>query len=180
MSKLKRLIFITAFILLCVLSSSSESKLTLDAKFHTEETIRAFTLSKKSSRKSWEDPDYYLRLKQNYPHVAGDENKLSITQLNEKGYTFGTYLIEGYVIEKLKCPDCSKKRDCKPCFGKRILVSERKESYGIDALSKEELYIFVEDLSVFRKGKKYSFLIQILDAKTTNQFINNVKLIYFE
>jgi hypothetical protein len=108
-------------------------------------------------------------------------NKYSISELNKDLFTFGTYEIEGYVVKAYSCPPCPQGAQCKVCMPENIVVSqELKEFDSYVKLTENDLIIFVEDAKVFKIGVKYKFLIQIMDVKSTNQPLNNIKLIYYE
>lgn len=107
-------------------------------------------------------------------------NYYTIHELNELKPTFGTYNVTGYVSKIYECPPCPEGALCKPCMPAHIVISERKTLLAKYALTDREMVVFVEDAAGLKVDKKYHFLIQILDVKTTDQAINNPKLIYFE
>ena len=109
------------------------------------------------------------------------ENFYSISDINKNKFSYGTYQTEGYVIQKYDCPPCPENAMCKPCMGARIVISEAAKEIAQDGqLTEKDLIVFVEDTALVELGKKYRFLLQVLDVKTTQQPVNNVKLIYFE
>ena len=108
-------------------------------------------------------------------------NFYAIHEINQKKFSFGTYYTSGYVVKKYECPPCPSLANCKPCMANNIVISEKnKRLDDYNRLTENDLIVFVEDIKPFEAGKMYRFLIQITDAKTTSQFINNVKLIYFD
>ncbi|MBU0467568.1 MAG: hypothetical protein KKF78_11070 [Candidatus Omnitrophica bacterium] len=110
----------------------------------------------------------------------GLNNIYSIEDIIKKEVTYGTYHTVGYVAKIYECPACPEGALCKPCMGENIVIShEQKELVGYD-LGAKDLIVFVDDARSFKLGKKYLFLITVLDAKTTDQSVNNLKLIYSE
>jgi len=103
----------------------------------------------------------------------------SIPEINNQQLSFGTFWTQGFIIHQYYCSDCVGD-DCKPCQADYIVVSQEEEIVRRQNLTYKELIIFVDDAQRFEIGDKYKFLIQITDAKTTPQIINNVKLIYEE
>ena len=112
-------------------------------------------------------------------HVPTD-NFYSIWDLNKNNFSSGTYTTEGYVVKIYQCPVCREKELCKPCMGNNIIISEKNKLLNSYKVGFSELIIFSDDVSQFKLGEKYRFLFQMLDAKTTSQITNNVKLVYFE
>ena len=114
--------------------------------------------------------------------TAIPQNALTIEEFNQKGLSFGTYYIDGYVIEKYTCPDCVVPDQCKPCGPEHIVISQdkRRTLDSISEMGREEMLIIVEKAEEFRKRRKYRFLVQVLDVKTQNRHSNNCKLIYYE
>lgn len=110
-----------------------------------------------------------------------NNNLISIEEIYQKGITGGTYHIQGYVAKIYRCPPCPPEAACKPCMSDNIVVSQEKKAVDTyEELTEQDLIVFVDDPTPFEVGKKYQFLIQILDVKTANKKVNNVKLIYFE
>lgn len=109
------------------------------------------------------------------------ENFYPIHEMNQKNFGLGTYEAEGFVISIYTCPPCAAHGLCKPCMNKNIVISEENKVFkGYEHVLDQDLIVFVDDTWPFDTGVKYKFLIQILDVKTTNQKLNNAKLIYFE
>jgi len=65
-------------------------------------------------------------------------------------------------------------------MGNNILVSEVSRVLENYFMTDQEIVIFVDDPNIFEKRVKYRFLIKILDAKTVDQQLNNIKLIYHQ
>lgn len=110
------------------------------------------------------------------------ENLVEIYQLNEMAPEFGTYTVEGYVAKIYECPECPEGAVCKPCMPPNIIISDRKSQFAQYALTDSELIVFADQAQVdeLRVNKRYRFVIQVLDVKTTDQVLNNVKLIFAE
>jgi len=100
--------------------------------------------------------------------------------MHKKEVSYGTYHTVGYVVKRYECPACPEGSICKPCMGANIVISHEKKVLDVYELGDKDLIVFVDDPKVFKLGKKYLFLITILDAKTTDQSLNNVKLVYSE
>lgn len=107
------------------------------------------------------------------------ENFYSIPELNQHQFNRGTYETEGYVAFIYACA-CIQVASCKPCMDDNIIVSDQNTpKVGYD-LTSHDLIIFLKEKERFQLGKKYRFIIQILDVKSTSQILNNIKLIYYE
>ncbi|MGE0268808.1 MAG: hypothetical protein AB7S78_10200 [Candidatus Omnitrophota bacterium] len=107
-------------------------------------------------------------------------NFYKISELNGLKPTFGTYNVVGYVSKIYECPPCPQGALCKPCMPPHIVISEARTLLAKYALTDREMVVFTESTEGLKQDKKYVFLIKILDVKTTDQAINNPKLIYFE
>ncbi|MCK5633231.1 hypothetical protein KAH94_05745 [bacterium] len=109
-------------------------------------------------------------------------NLYSIEEINRNKFSFGTYCTLGYVVKKHECLECPGSAVCRACAPANIIISEEKEKKNVGEyeLSDKDLIVFVEDDKPLKLGCKYLFLIQILNVKTMDQTINNVKLIYFK
>ena len=110
----------------------------------------------------------------------GLNNLYSIEDIIKKEVTYGTYHTVGYVAKIYECPACPEGALCKPCMGANIVIAHEQKELGNYALGEKDLIVFVDDPKSFELGKKYLFLIHVLDAKTTDQSLNNLKLIYSE
>ena len=110
--------------------------------------------------------------------LAQANNFYTIEELNQRGFTFGTYETEGYVADIYTCPPCAPGYECKPCWQDYIVVVQGKDVPLDSQPNDKKIVIFTDEARTFEIGKKYSFLAQILDVKTTNQKLNNMKLIY--
>lgn len=107
-------------------------------------------------------------------------NFISIEELNQKEIERGSYHIEGFVVYSYSCPECLEDVFCKLCMADNIIVSKNDFPRRYEDLTDHEIIVFVEDSSVFEVGEKYRILLQVLDVKTIDQPVNNVKLIYSE
>lgn len=113
-------------------------------------------------------------------------NFYTIAELNQSNFNTGTYHTEGYVAVlwgDCGCPE--EAPNCEPCLLNKVIISQENKKFDelrLNELSNKELVVFSEGGEVYKlkKGKKYLFLIQILDVKTTKQKLNNIKLIYFK
>ena len=115
------------------------------------------------------------------PKLQPVHNAFAIHELNKKKLSYGTYQISGYVIKKYICPPCPRPGACQPCMKPYIIVSEEfRVADENPKLSDEDMMIFVDDAAVFELGEKYKLLIHILDLKTSDQSVNDPKLIYYE
>lgn len=93
----------------------------------------------------------------------------------------GTYETEGFVGYIYTCPSCPPEGVCKPCMGNNIVITEDNKTFdGYNYLTDKELIVFTDESQALEKGIKYKFLIQVLDVKTVDQALNNIKLIYSE
>ena len=110
----------------------------------------------------------------------GLNNLYSIEEINKKEINYGTYHTVGYVVKIYECPACPEGALCKPCMVDNIVISHEKKELEVYSPGEKDLIVFVDDPKSFKLGKKYLFLIKILDVKTTDQSANNVKLVYFE
>ena len=111
--------------------------------------------------------------------LKNSENFYSIPELNQHQFNHGTYEIEGYVTSIYTCV-CIQVATCKPCMDDHIIVSDNNALKSGYDLTNHDLIIFLKEKSRFQLGKKYRFIIQILDVKSTEQVLNNIKLIYYE
>ncbi len=109
-------------------------------------------------------------------------NWIDISELNDRQPEFGVYTVVGYVVKIYECPPCPPDAYCKPCMPPNIVISERNSELAQYALTNQELLVFTtqEQSDELRMDRPYRFLLQVLDVKTTDQAINNVKLIHFE
>jgi len=108
-------------------------------------------------------------------------NEYTINEFNLKAPSYGTYHVTGYVSKIFQCPPCPEGAQCKPCMAQNIIISEKKKTVkDYSRLSGRDMIIFCDDTSLFQLKSKYKFLIQVMNFKTTDQPINNVKLIYSE
>jgi len=107
-------------------------------------------------------------------------NYYYIHELNQKGFNFGTFETLGYVANAYECPPCPPKAFCKPCMGNHIVVSEDNRSIDDYLLTDREIIVFVDHPLEFKKDVQYKFLIKILDVKTVDQQLNNIKLIFYQ
>lgn len=108
-------------------------------------------------------------------------NLYTIEEVNQQKLSFGTYHVEGYVIKNYKCPPCPEGAMCKPCMPHHMIISQDNKVYDYDvALTNKELMVFTSQDQILKENEYYRFLIQILDVKTSDHNINNVKLIYYE
>lgn len=126
------------------------------------------------------NPDQTRSLEKKAPSSEETKRPLNfytISELNQKNFGFGTYETEGYVVFIYHCY-CPKGALCKPCMQNNIIVSTRNQIKSSYSLSDQDLILFSDDIKQFDLGKKYTFIIQILDVKSTFQTLNNLKLIY--
>lgn len=105
-------------------------------------------------------------------------NFLSISAINQKKLSFGIYETVGYVVKVYRCPPCPEGALCKPCIGNYIVVSQEKIEFDLHQVTDKQVIIFVDENTEFLIGKRYRFLVRILDVKTTDQAANNIQLIY--
>ena len=106
-------------------------------------------------------------------------NLYPIHKINQEKLTFGTYHVEGYVVGTYTCVPCAHET-CRPCLPVHVIISEKKADFEEKKLTDQDLIVFVDDAAVFEKGKRYRFLIHVLDVNTMQQPANNIKLIYYE
>jgi len=104
----------------------------------------------------------------------------TIQELNQQGFSFGTYEVVGYVTKIYTCPSCPEPGVCVPCTPDYIVLSEQNSLLAKYEVTEKELIVFAENAEQFKLNKKYKLLIQILDVKSTEQMLNNIKLIYSE
>lgn len=107
------------------------------------------------------------------------KNFYSIPELNQHRFNHGTYETEGYVTFIYTCA-CIQVATCKPCMDDNIIVSDSNALKPGYDLTNEDLIIFLKEKSRFQSGKRYRFIVQILDVKSTAQILNNIRLIYYE
>ena len=112
--------------------------------------------------------------------VFAAPNTYLIHELNQSKLDYGTYETMGYVSDVYTCPVCEAGQECEACQPDHIVISEEKTLLAKYALTDNELIVFVDDPALFEVGKEYRFLIRILDAKTMDQPLNNIKLIHHE
>ncbi len=105
-------------------------------------------------------------------------NFFEISSLNIQKPSLGAFHTKGYVVDIYQCPVCEKEEECSPCVSNYIILSEKKKLLDKSLLDSSEILIFVDDTSIFKIGKEYTVLFQILDVKTIDQTLNNLKLIY--
>ncbi|MBZ0166215.1 MAG: hypothetical protein K8I00_05355 [Candidatus Omnitrophica bacterium] len=103
-----------------------------------------------------------------------------ISELNGINPRFGTYEVWGYVVKVYECPPCPEGAQCKPCMADHIVIAERRSRFAEYVLTDREMIVFTDDNSDLHLNRKYRFLIQIMNVKTTDQILNNPKLIYYE
>ena len=104
----------------------------------------------------------------------------TIQELNQQGFSFGAYEVVGYVTKIYTCPPCPEPGVCVPCTPNYIVLSEKNSLLAKYEVTEKELIVFTENADQFKLNKKYKFLIQILDVKSTEQMLNNIKLVYSE
>lgn len=104
----------------------------------------------------------------------------SISELNGMNPRFGTYEVLGYVVKIYECPPCPEGAQCKPCMADHIVVAEHRSRFAEYVLTDREMIVFTDNNPDLHVNRKYRFLIQIMNVKTTDQILNNPKLIYFE
>ncbi len=103
-----------------------------------------------------------------------------ISDLNALNPQFGTYEVAGYVVKIYQCPPCPDGAQCKPCMPEHIVIAERRSRFAEYVLTDKEMIVFMNNPEQLRLNRKYRFVVQIMNAKTTDQILNNPKLIYFE
>ena len=112
-----------------------------------------------------------------YPTIQ-NFNFYSINEIKQKGLAIGTYNTEGYVVKIYECPRCPQWALCKACMGNNIVISQNNkilDEYTL--LTNNEIILFTNNPRQFELGKKYSFSINILDYKSTDEPINDIEII---
>jgi hypothetical protein len=112
-----------------------------------------------------------------YSQPSQSANFYRVYELVDGKLGVGTYFTQGYVVQKYVCPACLEGNLCKPCLPNYILISENP-SVDADSLLYPKMMVFVEDARIFEERQEYKFLVQILDVKSIDQKLNNMKLIY--
>jgi hypothetical protein len=107
------------------------------------------------------------------------DNFYKIYELAKGKLGLGTYQTQGYVVRKYSCPPCPQEGVCQPCMPDYVVISDNL-SLDADIVIYPQLRFFVEDADLFEEGKEYKWLIQILDVKSIDQTLNNIKLIHSE
>ena len=115
-----------------------------------------------------------------WSHAKPLNNVYTISELNQLKPAYGTYNTTGYVAKIYECPRCPKGAVCKPCQPAHMVISETKPPLTQKELTDKEMIVFIDNSDGLKSKKKYNFLIKILDVKTTDQIVNNPKLIYFQ
>ena len=112
---------------------------------------------------------------------AAKDHVYSVRELIELAPDFGVYRVKAVLLEKYFCPPCPREAMCKPCAGEHIRIADHFEISKKES-GQESLTVFVrsDDLEKLKESGKYRFLIQVLNVKTVNQELANLKLIYFE
>ena len=118
------------------------------------------------------------RLRTNIP-CARELPVPSIHELKQLNPTSGLYKTEGYVAKIYACPPCPPRAVCKPCMQDNIVISEQKKSLDTYTLTDMDLVVFVTHPEQFMLGAKYTYSIQVSDAHTTGDRINDVKLMSY-
>lgn len=103
-----------------------------------------------------------------------------ISEFKKNGFTSGTYETEGYVVKRYTCPICPQGAQCKPCMKNNIVISEENQTLETYSLSDKNLIIFTNNPNQFTLNRKYTFIIKVLDYKSTGDSINDVELVSFE
>ena len=113
--------------------------------------------------------------------VHGLATELTIQSIHEVKVSLdkqSTFKITGYVIKKYTCPPCPSNMQCKPCMSNNIVISENNQiidSYSL--VGKNEMILFYNNPNQLSLGKKYIFVIKVVDRKTTHQKIKDLLLI---
>ena len=104
----------------------------------------------------------------------------SISLINQKHITEGTFETAGYVIFVSYCPPCPKEAVCAPCPMPFIVISEknRKIQY-VDEIAADELMISNDRGEELKVGRKYRFKIKIDSFKMLGEQQNNMRLLEF-
>lgn len=123
-------------------------------------------------------PDFSAR-----PTISNSAS-LDFYQIHElkqsKIITSGNYITEGYVVKKYTCPPCPKGFYCKECMDNNIIISENNKLLAVYSLTDKDLIIFTDNPDKFELNKKYRFSIEITEYKSTNEPLNNIKLVEYE
>lgn len=69
---------------------------------------------------------------------------------------------------------------CKPCMRDNIVISMNEKIFESYLLTEDELIVFTENPERFKLGKKYKFIIKILDYKSTGEPINDIELVEYD
>jgi len=117
------------------------------------------------------------KVDKSYPISNINYTLISISNLKQSKVTSRNYNIYGYVVKIFTCPPCPKGMICKPCMGDNIVISEENELMDTYSLSKTDLIVFCNNPKQFKLGQKYKFSITITDRKSTNEPINDIRLI---
>jgi len=115
-----------------------------------------------------------------YSELQPIRNFNTVSDFIENKFTYGTYHTEGFVVETYACPSCPEGAMCKPCSKDYIVIAEEKRPIPDLSLLEREIIIFVDDSKRFQIDRRYRFLVQVRDVKSTVQDMNNLKLIYSE
>ena len=104
----------------------------------------------------------------------------SISQIKRGNLLPGDYQSEGYVVKIYTCPACPPPKQCKPCMGNNLVISETNQLIDNYNLTNQQLIIFTDNVEIFKLGKKYRFTLQLTDQKTTLEPINDLNLIDYQ
>jgi len=104
----------------------------------------------------------------------------SLHDFKRANFKKGAYYLQGYVVKVYTCPVCPNGAQCKPCMGDNIVISEYNRILSdYTYLGKSEVIIFVNNPRVFKLGRKYKFLVNVSDSKSTLEEINDLELVSY-
>lgn len=112
--------------------------------------------------------------------LARPRNFQTISRLNTQRPNAGSYYTEGYVVSRYHCEPCAAPSQCVPCLPDYVILSESPKPKFIGALTDKEVVLFVDGNTEMIMGVLYRVLVHILDVKTLDQAVNNMKVIYYE
>ena len=123
---------------------------------------------------------YNQAIIEEFPRASGDAVFYEISEIKTKNLTPGIYQTQGYVVKIYTCPACPPPKQCKPCMGDNIVISQENKILDNYNLTPNDLIIFTQTPEIFELGKKYQFTIRLTETKSTSEPINDLELVSFE
>ena len=119
---------------------------------------------------------------QTYTYASNSTiDKYQISQIKKNNsLPLQNLVVEGYVVKIYNCPPCPVGAVCKPCMEDNIVISDQRKLLETYKLTENEMIIFAKNITQFKLGKKYRFLVKILTTRSTTEPINDIVLIDYE